>query len=191
MSSEKRKPPTCLNKKTGKLYHIALFLAGIWLPCAIITMALPALPASASDDSIDAVVTVNSSVNESYGAAVTAAHYVWPTWRALGEPDKRAALIFRRGWIIIELENTITDCQDISIWAARVGWKSPHFKVYASSDGINWDYVGNGKCKSRRYTRFDFSGTYGDVRYIKVERNQAWSWSTMALDAVWAKGGGA
>ncbi len=168
-----------------------LLLACIWLLYFIVAITQPALPAYASDDSIDATVTVTSTTGESYGATVIASRYTWLTWQALGEPDNRGAWIFRRGWATFELESTVTDGQDISIWAAKIGWKSPHFKVYASSDGSNWTYVGNGKCKSQGFTRFDFNGSYGDVRYIKVERNQAWAWSTMGLDAVWAKGGDA
>ena len=171
----------------GKKYRL---IAGVLLFGIILVVGQYSL-VYATDDSIDVTVTVTEPANESYGANVIGSDQVWLPWRALGEPDRRGALIFRRGWVTIELENTVVDSTRVSIWAARWGWKPPHFKVYASADGSDWQYIGNGKCQSVRYTRFDFNGNFGDVRYIKVERNQMWAWSTMALDAVWVKGGDA
>ena len=52
-------------------------------------------------------------------------------------------------------------------------------------------YIGDGEGKSKNYERYDFSGAFGDVKYIRIERNLLWSWSIMLLDAVYAKGGDA
>jgi len=149
------------------------------------------VPTYAADDSIDVTVTVTSPSPESYGVSVAVSSRVFLPWRALGEPDGSGAWMFQKGWIAIELEGTVTDGNNISIWVAKRGWKSPVFKVYASVDGSTWKHIGGGKCTTTGYTRYDFSGAFGDVKHIKVERNGSGRWSFMLIDAVRAKGGDA
>ena len=116
---------------------------------------------------LDASVTVAST--GSYGARVVDSAMVFWEREALGKPDKRGAWIFERGWICIELKSMVKNCKGISIWAANIGWRAPRFEVYASTDGKRWTLIGSGVCSSYSYIEYTFSGTYGDVRYIKVK----------------------
>ena len=178
-------------EKVYRLSKQTLFVVCILLLCVIFAAGQYAVPTYASDEPIDVTVTVTSSSPESYGVSVVDSSRVFLPWRALGEPDGSGAWMFQKGWIAIELEGMVTDGSNISIWAAKRGWKSPAFKVYASADGSTWKHIGGGKCTSGSYTRFDFSGAFGDVKYIKVKRNGPGRWSFILLDAVWAKGGDA
>jgi len=178
-------------EKAGRIGKKFLDIISILLLCVIFAAGQHAVPTYAADEPIDVTVTVTSSSPESYGESVAASSRVFLSWRALGEPDSQGAWMLQRGWISIKLEGTVANCSGISIWAARRGWRSLSFKVYASADGSAWKHIGGGKCTSRSYTRYDFSGAFGDVKYIKVKRNGSGRWSFMLLDAVWAKGGDA
>ena len=180
-----------IKKPSGKDKK-SVFMAGIWLLCLILFTIQYAVPVSAGDESsVDTEVTVTSNGDQSYGDSVVASSRVLSSGRALGEPDKLGSYMFMRGWISIELEGIVVDCSNISVWLAKRGWQSSRFNVYISSDSINWAYVGGGTCKSRGYIRYDFSGAFNGIKYIKVERDRYWSWSIISLDAVWAKGGDA
>lgn len=179
-------------KKTGRPSKKSIFIGGILLLCVILAQVQYAVLVYADKGPIDVTVTVTSPpIAESYGASIAASSGVVLPGRALGEPDGKGALMFRRSWVSIELEGTVKDCSDISVWVAKRGWRSHEFKLYASSDGSTWIYVGSGTSTSGRYTRYDFAGTFGEVKYIKFERDKWWRWSIMSLDAVWAKGGDA
>lgn len=164
-------------------------VAGILLLCVICGAMQYTAPAYSSDDSSDEVtVTATVGPSESYGARVVASsRWVFLPWRALGEPNGRGAWMFHRGWISIELENMVTDCSTISIWSAKRGRGAPYSSVYISSDGSTWTHIGGGKCTSTSYTRYDFSGAFGDVKYVKVKRNWVAPRSVLLLDAVMAK----
>jgi len=177
--------------KVGRIGKNSLDIISILLLGVILVVGQHAVPIYAADEPIDVTVTVTSTSPESYGKNVLASSRVFLSRWALGEPDSRGAWMLWRGWVSIELEDVITDCGDISIWTAKRGWKSSVFKVYASVDGSNWKHIGGGKCTTRSYTRYDFSGAFGDVKYIKVQRNASGRWSTILLDAVRAKGGDA
>ena len=167
----------------------ALFTADILLLCIVFSMVQHVVPGYASEASITTSVTVTSLV-ESYGASVAGSFGVSSSDATLGEPDGSGAAMSRGSWLSIKLEDTITDCSDISIWVARGGRKSSRFKVYTSADGSTWKRIGGGKCTSGSYTRYDFSGAFGDVMYIKVSYDGSRS-AKMLLDAVLAKGGDA
>ena len=168
-----------------------LTIVGVLLLCVVFTTVQYAAPVYGDEDSLPADVTVTSPSAESYGASVAASSRVFLPQHAPGEPDGRGAWMLRRGWIDIELGDMVTGCNDISIWAAKGGWGFPSFNVHVSTDGSTWTYIGSGKCTSGNYAHYDFSGDFGDVRYIKVKRNGSGRWSVMLLDAVWAKGGDA
>ena len=166
----------------------ALFVASILSFCLVFVLALDVVPVCGDGElPLEATVTVVEPCEESYGESITGSSGVFLPWYALDVPDNEGAWMFRHGWVSIRLEGLVTNCSDISIWAAKRGWRSPYFKVYASSDGGNWIYVGSGSCTSKEYTRYDFGGSFGDVEYIKVKLGSRWS--IMLLDAVWAKGG--
>jgi len=60
--------------------------------------------------------------------------------------------------------------------------------VYVSPDGENWTAVGNETCDSWRWTRYDFHGNWGSVKYIKIAKPGTWlEPRIMALDAVHAE----
>ena len=175
------------NKQCKKL----ILIISMSLVCIFLITGQPAVPVSAEEGDVEAEVTVNAPVKESYGASIADSSRVVLLRRALEEPDGHGALMLRRGWVSIELDGVVKDGQVISVWLAKRGWRSPRFSVYASSDGNNWMYIGDGEFTSKDYERYDFSGAFGDVKYIRIERNLLWSWSIMLLDAVYAKGGDA
>ncbi|MEA1945292.1 MAG: CARDB domain-containing protein, partial [Euryarchaeota archaeon] len=125
---------------------------------------------------------------ERYGDSVYAKKNTRIAWRALGEPDNRGAILFRNAKIAIELEETLPACKNVSVWVRKVGFRTVNFDVAISSDGVSWTTIGSETCNSRRWTEYDFSGDFGDVRYIKVTKPGTW-WKPriVGLDAVYAK----
>ena len=178
-----------MNKKTGILSRTGCFIAAVLLLGVVLAAGLYPAPACASDESsVDAGVTVVSPTGESYGAGVAASHRVLLPWRALREPDASGAWLYSKGWISIELNTLVRNAEMVSIWGANVGWRHSNVKVYISNDGSHWKKIANLKIKNAGYQRFDITGSFGDVRYIKAERNGT-TLSFLLLDAVWAKGG--
>ncbi len=119
---------------------------------------------------------------ESYGERVAARHRVILPWLALHAPDHRGALMLRRGWISIELNDTIRDCSEVDVWMMSPGWfTKPRFKVFVSSNGHDWAFIGAHRAK-RGYRQYRFTGDFGDVRYIKVVRDR--KPALILLDAV-------
>lgn len=177
-----------LKKKGGKISgEKGLLVAIILLLCIVFGGVQYAAPVCGDEDSLLAEVTIVSPVAESYGARVVASSHVFLRWFALGEPDRKGAWMLRRGWIDIELKDVVTDCNQVSVWVAKRGWRSPGFKVYVSADGSSWTKVESGSCTTGSYTRYEFGGDFGDVKYVKVKRNGAGRWSVMLLDAVMAE----
>jgi hypothetical protein len=157
----------------------------------VIVMTLTGGPVMADDEtSTEAGVQVLPAEAISYGARVTGSHSaLWPIW-ALGKPDGRGAFILMNGWISLELKKSVLNSNTISILAADMGWQHSNIKIYVSADGRKWKLAGNQKVKSREFQRYDFNGSFGNVKYIKVSRSGGpWSW--LRLDAVGAKGGDA
>ncbi len=163
---------------------ITAMLAGL-----LVVLLVSGAPVKADDETdVDAEVEVLPGGGISYGANVVEFRSVlFPRW-ALGEPDGWGAFIFRNGWVSIELENNVPDASLISIWAANIGWWPSNIKIYVSADGKRWKHIGNEKVTSANLLRYDFTGSFGDVKYIKVVRN-GWPWSWLRLDAVGAEGG--
>jgi len=127
----------------------------------------------------------------SYGGSVYGKKNVWLTWRARGEPDNREALLSRNARIEIELDETIPECKNVSVWVRKVGFRLPSFEVDVSSDGSTWTQIGSGTCNSFRWTRFDFTtGGVGDnVKYIGIRKpGGRWRQKLMGLDAVRVEG---
>jgi len=124
----------------------------------------------------------------SYGASVYYRKHVIFAWGALGEPDHIGATLFRNARIEIELEQTIPACRNVSVWVRKVGFRPASFNVYVSPDGESWTAIGSETCNSRRWTRYDFNGNWGDVKYIGITKPGTW-WKPriMALDAVHAE----
>jgi hypothetical protein len=163
-----------------------LIIAGTLSLCVVFAAVQYAAPVY-GDDSLPAEVTIVSPSAESYGARVIVSSQVFLRWFALGEPDVEGARMLRKGWVDIELEDRVTDCSEVSIWARKAGWGVASFTVYISADGNTWTHIGGGKCTSTSYSQYDFSGDFGDVKYIKVKRNGWGRWSVMMLDAVMAE----
>jgi len=163
---------------------LAVALAGM-----LVALSLPVAPVMAGDETAtEAEVEVLPGADLSYGARVVKSRFTLLSRRALGEPDGRGASILWKGWVVIKLESRIPDANKISIWAGRLGWSSVSMKIYASADGRRWRKVGSARVRSTHFQRYDFSGRFGEVRYIKV----VWSggrWSWLRLDAVGAEGG--
>lgn len=163
------------------------------------------MPATANDESTtDAKVEVLPGEAGSYGASVIESkHTLFPS-SALEEPDGWGAFIFWNGYISIRLEGSVPNATTISIWASSPGGRSAgmnsadtnsagswssNMKIYVSADGRKWKQVGSEKVASADFLRYDFSGSFGDVKYIKVSRSGGRWLSFLRLDAVYAKGG--
>jgi hypothetical protein len=166
------------------LKKITVILAGL-----LVLLLISGVPVKADDETgVEAGVEVLPGGGISYGARLSGLQgAMFPRW-ALGEPDGWGAFIFRNGWVSIELEYSVTSADTISIWAANRGWWPSNLKIYVSANGKQWKQVANEKVTSSAFRRYDFTGSFGSVKYIKVCRN-GWPWSWLCLDAVGAKGG--
>ena len=155
----------------------------------LVVLMIPCLPVIAADETTtEGEIEVLPGEAGSYGASVIESqHTLFPS-SALGEPDGRGAFILWKGWISMELEGSVLNAHTISIWAANSGWGASHMNIYVSADGSTWTQVDKEKVVSADFLRYDFSGSFGDVRYIKVSRSGG-RWSFLRLDAVCAKGG--
>ena len=157
--------------------------------CLAIATGINAAQVVASDESsVDAEVEVVSAGEESYGARVIDSSQVLLPRLALSEPDSLGACIFRNGWIVIKLGGTVADASMVSIWGADIGWQHSNVKVSVSNDGSHWTRIANLKIENALYQRYDTTGSFGDVRYIKVVRSGT-PLSFLFLDAVYARGG--
>jgi hypothetical protein len=163
---------------------VTVILAGL-----LVVLLISGAPVRAEDETdVDAEVEVLPAGGTIYGARIVGLRSVlFPRW-ALGEPDGWGASIFRNGWLSIELEDNVPNTDAIIIWAANRGWWPSRMKVYVSADGRRWKQVGNEKVTSAGFQRFDFTGSFGGVKYIKVCRS-GWPWSWIPIDAVGAEGG--
>ena len=125
---------------------------------------------------------------QSYGGSVYSSKNVILRWNALGEPDDFGAIFFRNAKIAIELEETVPASKNVSIRVRKVAVHPTSFDVMVSSDAVNWVTIGSGTCDSRMWTEYDFSGDFGDVKYIGIRKPGKW-WRPriMALDAVYAE----
>jgi hypothetical protein len=161
------------------LFLLACLSAGALIPCGLI---------SAEDESsVDASVTVNESIEVSYGARIIAFSDVfWPRL-ALGKPDRLGAFVYRDGWMEIKLVKTTADCTAISIWAANIGWQKSQFTVYTSDTGKKWGKAGTINASGTVH-QYNLTGNFGNVGYLKLNRNGS-RWSIGIIDAVGAKGG--
>lgn len=152
-------------------------------------LLLAAAPAMAADEAdVGAAVEVLPGENYSYGYWVTDSRHAFLSWWALGEPDNRGATLLRNSRISIGLEDKVTDTGTISIWASNSGWWSSRINVYTSASGRWWRRIGSRQVWSAVFTRYDFTGRFGNVKYIRVELSGG-GFSTIRLDAVGAKGG--
>ena len=91
--------------------------------------------------------------------------------------------------IAIELEEPISECEKVSVWARKVTRQAPKFTVKVSSDGKIWTEIGTKKCDSYRGTRYEFDGDGRDLKHIRITKpgGGRW-WRFMGLDAVSAEG---
>jgi hypothetical protein len=162
------------------LFLLACLSAGALIPCGLI---------SAEDESsVDASVTVNESIEVSYGASVIAFNDVlWPRL-ALGKPDHLGTFVYRNGWMEIKLEKTIAGCVSINIWAANLGWQKSQFTIYISDTGKKWGKAGTINVNRSVLNQYNLTGNFGNVGYLKLNRNGS-RWSIGIIDAVGAKGG--
>jgi len=125
----------------------------------------------------------------SYGDSVHFKRNVRVPWRALDEPDRQGAVMFRNAKIAIELEDTISNCEKVSVWVRRLGFRVPTFEVGVSSDGSTWTSIGTETCTSIAWTRYDFTGDWDNVKYIGIRKpGSPWRPKLMGLDAVYAEG---
>jgi hypothetical protein len=163
---------------------LTIILAGL-----LVALMISGAPVKAEDETdVDAEVEVLPAGGANYAAKVIGLRSTILPRLALGEPDGWSAFVFRNGWILLELESSVSDVGTISIWAANRGWHFSNMRIYVSADGKKWKPVGNEKVESADFLKYDFTGSFGSVKYIRVYRN-GWPWSWLRLDAVGAKGG--
>jgi hypothetical protein len=163
---------------------ITAILAGL-----LLVLLVSGAPVKAEDETdVDAEVEVLPGEGISYGSEVVGLRSVLLARWALGEPDGWGAFIFRNGWLSIELEDNVSDADMISVWASNRGWWPSRMKIYVSANGKKWKQVGNEKVTPPGFHRYDFTGSFGDVKYIRINRS-GWPWSWLLLDAVGVKGG--
>ena len=129
-----------------------------------------------------------------YGKKVHSQRNVLYARGALGEPDNSGALMYRHARIAIKLEDTIPNCEKVSVRVRRVAGQAPKFTVEVSSDGKSWTKIGKKTCTSFGWTLYDFNGNWDNVKYIRITKpgssSRRW-WQQlklMGLDAVYAEG---
>lgn len=151
-------------------------------------MVLTGKAVSADEAGVRADVEVNDGSSEACGEDVI-------NWRnavlprlALGEPDRFGTLLYRNGWLEIQLDREIEDCTELTVWVGNLGWRDSRLKVYTSDDGRKWCYAAQITLDESSVTEYCINGNYGDVRYMKISRTGS-RWSIGVLDAVMAKGG--
>ena len=109
--------------------------------------------------------------------------------RAFDGPNRKGAHMFRNSSIAIPLKETIPECEKVSVWVRRAGLHLPTFEVFVSSDGKDWTLIGTETCTSPKWTRFDFTGNWDDVKYIEILKDGTRKRPRkMHLDAVHAEG---
>lgn len=152
---------------------------------AAVTLVTP----SEVEVTLGASVTVAIPSVESYGKEVIASSNTQSASRALGAPDGRGAGLQSDGEVVIELDKTVHDCGEISLWVAGKGSGTISFNLYASPDGAGWTHFGSRGVDSAEYSRYNFEGAFGTVKYLRVVRDSSRK-STLYLDAVLAESGG-
>jgi hypothetical protein len=149
-------------------------------------------------DDNNAAVNPGAICGECYGESVlSSSDYVFYPTDALHEPDGATArLYYDERSLSVELECTISDCTNVSIWAVWGGLPQPpwplSFDLYVSPNGADWTKIGSdtvGPWDSLR--QYDYSGNFGDVRYIRMDTRHEPGPTDgpprfIALDAVYA-----
>jgi hypothetical protein len=162
---------------------LAALVAGLLLVIVLCT-----LPVNASTStSTQASVEVLPSGNTSCGYEIVNLRSVIFPRQALHQADDIGAIMLRNGRIDIKLGKTVAAADTVSVWAANVGWPHSTMKVYLSADGKAWDYIANEKISALNFNKYDFSGDFGDVRYIRIIHSGGIT--ILLLDAVCVKGG--
>jgi hypothetical protein len=172
-------------KKAKVKNVIVVLVAGL-----LVSVLMPSAPLIADDNetSVTAEVEVLEGSGFSYGAVLIGFWNTWWSSWSLGKPDGRAATVMFNGWINIKLKDSVTDARMISIRAANHGWWPSDMKVSVSADGHQWKSVGNAMVKKNDFQSYEFTGSFGNVKFIKIERRGTpFSW--LVLDAAGAKGG--
>ncbi len=161
--------------------YLSVLLTGV-----ILASLFSCPPALAEEASTDAEVQVLPEENYSYGFRVADASNVVLPHKALHAPDSESASVFLNGWMEIKIKDKVVKPEKISIWAAKIGWQRANVKVYVSDDGRKWKQAGQITVSNPQLMKYDFSGSFGNVNYIKVVRSGGmFSW--LLLDAVGAK----
>ena len=163
------------------------FLIGLAISAAVLFIN-PGI-CIAEEAEFEARVVVLPGGEYSYGTAVIGSKYTLFPSQALGQPDNQSATIMFKGSITIQLGTTISGTDTVSIWATGGGLQSSSMYIYISETGKKWTLIGSQEIVSGEISRFDFTGSFGNVGYIRIERG-GWALSWLNLDAVGAKGGG-
>jgi hypothetical protein len=129
-----------------------------------------------------------NGADTSYGEHVYEEKNVLRAGNALGELDGEGALMYRNAKIAIELEEVVPYCEKVSIWARRFGLRASTFDVAVSSDGDSWTQIGSATCPSATWTRYDFTDSWVNVRYIRIIKLGT-PWTPGGVDATCAEGG--
>ncbi len=170
--------------KTGYRNIAVILLAGLS------ALLLPATPVLAEDDetSVTAQVEVVETEDMSYGDRVANSWNTWwPAW-ALGKPDGWGAMVLFNGWVSTKIKDEVIGADTVVVRAANRGWWPSNLKVWVSADGRRWKPAGNTRVIGGDYQNYEFTGSFGNVKYIKIERNGGpWTW--LSLDAAGVKGG--
>jgi hypothetical protein len=142
-----------------------------------------------SDDSVEGSFSVPEP-SESYGFRVVNSALTLFSGQALGTPDRSGAWLLRRGSIVLEMERSVEDCREVNVWLLRIGLRTATFTVSVSQNTRKWRQIGQKQVSSAAYREFTFNGSFGDVKYVKVNFVSASSLiNVISLDSVRAEGG--
>lgn len=161
----------CGNRlKLFSLLVVLLFFAPIFLAYSIASVSFSSnasVKVSSNEILLTASVTVKAPMTESYASMVVKSSKVTNPGNAAGAPDLTMATMRFAGSMELELDANVPVCSTVSLWVSADSL--PHtLEVYTSQNGKKWIYAGACSLTQTAYSRYDISGQFGDVRYVKV-----------------------
>ena len=156
--------------KLFSLLAVLLLFAPIFLAYSVASVSISSndgVEVYPNEVSLTASVTVKASTIESYASKIVRSSKVTDPGNAIGAPDLAMATMRFAGSIELELNASVPACSTVSLWVSANSLPLT-LEIYISQNGKKWIYAGACSLTQTAYSRYDISGRFGDVRYVKV-----------------------